>query len=158
MHKHILIPTDGSELSRKAIQYGIALAKSVNAHVTGITVSAPFHAFAAEDLLSDSPELYRKRRVVATAKYLDEVKQTAAEAGVRCEVKHAEHEYPYKAILEAANDRACDLIVMASHGRRGLSAIVLGSETVKVLTHSNIPVLVYRDTAPILFPQYFAAS
>jgi len=77
---------------------------------------------------------------------------------VSCEVVHVEHEHPYKAIIDVANTKACDVIVMASHGRRGLSAIVLGSETLKVLTHSTIPVLVYRGSRAGLSSPYFAAS
>src|SRR6516225_2692660 len=134
MHTHILIPTDGSDLSDEAIQYGTALAKAVNAKVTGVTVFTPFH------FLSVEPEM------VADA------------AGVSCEVVHVEHEHPYKAIIDVANNKACDLIVMASHGRRGISAIVLGSETLKVLTHSTIPVLVYRASRAGLSSPYFAAS
>jgi len=93
----------------------------------------------------------------AAANWLAYVKDVAAAAGVNCEVVHAQHEHPYQAIIDTATSRGCDLIVMASHGRRGISAIVLGSETVKVLTHSTIPVLVYRAPRTKL-PPYFAAS
>ena len=92
------------------------------------------------------------------AQRLAKVKEAANTAGVGCEVVHVEHEHPYRAIIDVANTRACDLIVMASHGRRGISAIVLGSETLKVLTHSAIPVLVYRGTRAGLSSPYFAAS
>jgi nucleotide-binding universal stress UspA family protein len=143
MYTHILIPTDGSDLSRKAIRHGIALAKAVNAKVAAVTVSMPFHVFSVEPAtVTDTPETYQKRMATIAAKYLGEV--VAAGAGVSCETVHVEHEHPYQAIIDTANRRGCDLIVMASHGRRGVSAIVLGSETVKVLTHSTIPVLVYR--------------
>ena len=143
MYTHILIPTDGSDLSSKAIRHGIALAKAVNAKVTAVTVSMPFHVFSVEPAtVTDTPETYQKRMAMVAAKYLGEV--VAAAAGVSCETVHVEHEHPYQAIINTANQRGCDLIVMASHGRRGVSAIVLGSETVKVLTHSTIPVLVYR--------------
>ena len=77
-------------------------------------------------------------------KCLDQVKTAALERDVSCDVIYVEHEHPYQAIIDAANNQHCDLIVMASHGRRGISAILLGSVTVKVLTHSTIPVLVYR--------------
>jgi len=143
MYTHILIPTDGSDISRKAIRHGIALAKAVNAKVTAVTVSTPFHVFSVEPaMVTDTPETYQKHMATLAAKYLGEV--AAAAAGVSCETLHVEHEHPYRAIIDTANQRGCDLIVMASHGRRGVSAIVLGSETVKVLTHSTIPVLVYR--------------
>ena len=149
MHRHILLPTDGSELSQKAIDYGMALAKSVNAKVTVLTVSPPFHAFAVEPgIVIDTPEQYGKRMAVLTAKYLNVAKEAALAAGVSCDTMLVEHDQPYLAIIEAAAQKSCDLIVMASHGRRGISAIVLGSEAVKVLTHSTIPVLVYRAPHP----------
>ena len=135
----------GSELSGKAIQHGIALAKSVGAKVTGITVTVPFHIFATDpDTLTDTPASYRTRVAAAAAKYLEQTKNVAAAAGITCDAIPVEHEHPYQAIIDTAKDNGCDLIVMASHGRRGLSALVLGSETVKVLTHSTIPVLVCR--------------
>jgi nucleotide-binding universal stress UspA family protein len=95
-------------------------------------------------MVSDTPESYAKRIIEITTKYLDVVKSAAAASGVSCDVVHVEHEHPYQAIINTAKNSRCDLVVMASHGRRGVSAIVLGSETVKVLTHSAIPVLVYR--------------
>jgi nucleotide-binding universal stress UspA family protein len=145
MYKHILIPTDGSELSRKAIQYGVALAKEAGAKVTAITVSTPFHVLAAEPaMVTDTAASYADRVARNSAKYLAAAKDAAAASGVSYEGVHVEHEHPYRAIIDTATGRSCDLIVMASHGRRGVSAIVLGSETVKVLTHSTIPVLVYR--------------
>jgi nucleotide-binding universal stress UspA family protein len=145
MHRHILIPTDGSDLSQNAIGYGMALAKSVNAKVTVLTVSTPFHTIALESgMVTDTPEQYRKRMAALAAKYLDVAKEGAAAAGVSCETLHLEHDQPYLAIIETAVRNSCDLIVMASHGRRGISAMVLGSETVKVLTHSAVPVLVVR--------------
>ena len=145
MHRHILIPTDGSELSQNAIEYGMALAKAVNAKVTVLTVSVPFQTFMIETgMISDTPEDYRKRTVTLAANYLNAAKEAALAADVVCETVHLEHDQPYLAIIETAAQRSCDLIVMASHGRHGISAVVLGSETVKVLTHSAIPVLVVR--------------
>jgi nucleotide-binding universal stress UspA family protein len=145
MHKHILIPTDGSELSQKAIEYGLALAKSVNAKVTVVTVSAPFYTWGIEPpLTTDFIEEFEKQMKRQSEKYLDSAKELAAAAGVACEMLHIENDQPYLAIIDTAVRKSCDLIVMASHGRRGISAIVLGSETVKVLTHSTIPVLVFR--------------
>jgi nucleotide-binding universal stress UspA family protein len=145
MYKHILIPTDGSELSNKAIRHGVALAKAANAKVTAITVSMPFHVIAAEPaMVTDTPGSYAKRITETTARHLGVVKDAAAASGVACDVVSVEDEHPYRAIIEKAREKGCDLVVMASHGRRGISAIVLGSETVKVLTHTTIPVLVYR--------------
>lgn len=145
MHKHILMPTDGSELSQKAIEYGLALAKSVGAKVTVVTVSPPFQAWAIEPPLTlEIIEEYEKQMRRQSEKYLESAKQLALAAGVMCEVLQVEHDQPYRAIIDTATRKSCDLILMASHGRRGISAIVLGSETVKVLTHSTIPVLVFR--------------
>ena len=145
MYKHILIPTDGSELSNKAVDHGIGLAKALNAKVTAVTVSEPFHIFAVEPgMLTDTPDEYEKRIAALTGKYLKAAKDAATAAGVPCDVVHVEHEHPYETVIDTARKRGCDAIVMASHGRRGVSAIVLGSETVKVLTHSTIPVVVVR--------------
>jgi nucleotide-binding universal stress UspA family protein len=150
MHKHILIPTDGSELSQNAVDYGAALAKSVNAKVTALTVSTPFHTFSVEPgMVTDTPEQYASHVAVLAELHLSSAKRVMAAAGVSCETMHVEHDHPYLAIIETAERSGCDLIVMASHGRRGISAIVLGSETVKVLTHSSIPVLVVRAPQPI---------
>jgi len=144
MYRHILIPTDGSELSKRAVQHGVNLAKSLGAQVTAMTVSTPFQIFAIEPAaVTDTPESYARRMAETAAKYLSAVKDVAA-AAVTCDTVHVEHEHPYQAIIETAKKQGCDAIVMASHGRRGVSAIVLGSETVKVLTHSTIPVLIYR--------------
>ncbi len=147
MYKHILIPTDGSDLSKDAVTYGMSLAKAVNAKVTGITVSPPFAVLAA---VVDTSESYKKRMTTIATEHLEQLKD-AAKAGVTCDTLHVEHAHPFQAIIDAAKMKGCDLIVMASHGRRRLSAIVLGSETVKVLTHSTIPVLVYRESPTKLF-------
>ena len=145
MYKHILIPTDGSELSEHAILQGVGLAQSMNAKVTGITVSATFHAIAIEPLMvTDTPVQYRKDCEALAAKYLAGIEKAAKTAGVPYEGTHVFHDQPYEAIIDMAANKGCDLIVMASHGRRGMKALVLGSETTKVLTHSKIPVLVLR--------------
>ena len=145
MHRHILIPTDGSALSQAAVEYGSALAKSVGAKVTLLTVSAPFHVVAVEPrMVTDTAEQYAKQVAAQANKYLDAAKEVALAAGVSCETVCVEHDHPYLAIIETAAMKSCDLIVMASHGRRGISAVVLGSETSKVLTHSSTPVLVVR--------------
>jgi nucleotide-binding universal stress UspA family protein len=145
MYKHILIPTDGSELSKKAVDHGIGLAKALNAKVTAVTVSEPFHIFAVEPgMLTDTPDEYEKRIAALAGKYLKAAKDACTAAGVPCDAVHVEHEHPYETIIDTARKIGCDAIVMASHGRRGVSAIVLGSETVKVLTHSTIPVVVVR--------------
>ena len=143
MYKHILIPTDGSELSQKAVDQGIGLAKALNGKVTAVTVSEPFHIFAVDaSMVSDTPDEYKKRTAALASKYLQAAKDAATAAGVPCDVVHVEHEHPYEAIIDTARKKGCDAIVMASHGRRGVSAIVLGSETVK--SHSSTPVVVVR--------------
>ena len=143
MYKHILIPTDGSELSQKAVDQGIGLAKALNGKVTAVTVSEPFHIFAVDaSMVSDTPDEYKKRTAALASKYLQAAKDAATAAGVPCDVVHVEHEHPYEAIIDTARKKGCDAIVMASHGRRGVSAIVLGSETVQ--SHSSTPVVVVR--------------
>ena len=145
MYRHILVPTDGSELSNRAIEYAAALAKAVNAKLTVLTVTIPYYGFAVEpELVTIGFEEYQKNSTKLAMHDLDVAKDIAAAAQVPCDVVHEEHPQPYQAIIDAAKVRGCDLIVMASHGRRGVAAIVLGSETVKVLTHSAIPVLVVR--------------
>src|SRR5271166_5720072 len=110
-------------------------------------------------MAADTLDSYTERVSIVAAKLLARVEDAAAAAGVACDVVHDQHEHPYQAIIDTTITRGCDLIVMASHGRRGISAIVLGSETVKVLTHSIIPVLVYREPrAKLKLPPYFAAS
>jgi nucleotide-binding universal stress UspA family protein len=145
MYKRILLPTDGSALSAAAIAQGVALAKSVGAKVVGMTVVVPFHTFALDPMMvADTRESYKKDSEELAAKYLGAVKTAAGTAGVPCEIKRVDADHPYEGIINTARTAGCDLIVMASHGRKGASALVLGSETVKVLTHSKIPVLVCR--------------
>ncbi len=145
MFKHILLPTDGSDLSRKAVLYGVQLAKECKSRVTGLTLIEPYHVAAMDAVLVsiDEGEYEAESRRMAE-RALEQVSMAADAAGVPCDTIHEVHEQPYRAIIDAAHAKACDLIVMASHGRRGVAALLLGSETVKVLTHSTIPVLVYR--------------
>jgi nucleotide-binding universal stress UspA family protein len=145
MFKHILIPTDGSDLSRKAILYGVQLAKESEAKVTGLTVAEPYRAATMDTVLIPIDEGdYEEQSRVLSERAMEQVKMAAQAAGVPCETVREVHDQPYRAIIDAAQTLGCDLIVMASHGRRGISALLLGSETAKVLTHSTIPVLVYR--------------
>ncbi len=138
MYTHILIPTDGSELAGKAVRHGSALAKQIGAKVTMLTVLAP-------PMITTDREMIEIRKA-SMQKQAEEIlgAVTKQAAGIACETIQVEHDRPYQAIIDTADSKGCDLIVMASHGRRGISAIVLGSETVKVLTHCKIPVLVYR--------------
>jgi nucleotide-binding universal stress UspA family protein len=145
LFKNILVATDGSDLAAKAVEQGILFAKEIGAKVTAVTVTEPFHVLSLKpSQLEYTPIEYKKHAGAHAEKVLGTVSTAAKSAGVTCEALHVEHEHVYQAITDAATARNCDLIVMASHGRRGVSAVVLGSETVKVLTHSKIPVLVYR--------------
>jgi nucleotide-binding universal stress UspA family protein len=147
MYKHILIPTDGSELSLKAVEHGVSLAKTTGAKVTSITVVSPVLLFNLDPGQFKEPSEewgYKPQLERFANKCLDQVKSVALEKGVTCNVMYVEHDQPYQAIIDAAENERCDLICMASHGRGGLAAVVLGSQTVKVLTHSKIPVLVCR--------------
>ena len=145
MYANILIPTDGSKLAGKAVQHGITLAGRIGAKITALTVLPPFHTFTTDtQMIEDTPAQYEARMKKHAELTLGAAAHAAQAAGVACETIQVEHEHPYQAIIDTADSKGCDLIVMASHGRRGISAIVLGSETVKVLTHCKIPVLVYR--------------
>jgi nucleotide-binding universal stress UspA family protein len=156
MYQHILIATDGSDLSDKAIEHGLGLAKALAAKVTIVTVTAPFSPYAVGiGMEAGGAELYREQAARLATEYLDRASKAATAAGIDCKVVHVEHPEPHRAIIRAAEQNGCDAILMASHGRRGLSAIVLGSETVKVLTHCGVPVIVYREQTPHAF---FAAS
>ena len=147
MYKHILLPTDGSPLSARAVAAGVKLAKAVGARVTGVFgAPAPprlvYARFGRVGYLTLEPRAALIER--AAARYLGVIEKAAKSAGVPCECVRITSDFPADVILQTATKRRCDLIVMASHGRRGLSAVLLGSETQKVLTHAKLPVLVYR--------------
>ena len=147
MFKHILIPTDGSELSRVTAQRGVSFAKEIGAKVTVFFAKPEYPiAYFGEGALIDTttPEKFSELADQQASEYLSEVEAQCAAAGVDCATATAASDIPYEAIIEAAERSGCDLIFMASHGRRGISGLLLGSETQKVLTHSRIPVLVYR--------------
>jgi nucleotide-binding universal stress UspA family protein len=145
MFKHLLIPTDGSDLSRKALLYGVQLAKESNARVTALTVRPPY-VIGSMDMIGvvGSQDEFEAETQRYADYALTQAKMAGEAAGVRIDAVQDVGDQPYRAIIECAKANDCDLIVMASHGRRGVSALLLGSETVKVLTHSNVPVLVYR--------------
>src|SRR5262245_14622183 len=140
MYQHILIPTDGSELAERAVTHGLSLAKFAGAKVTVIIVEEPISAWETAGAVVAYAQLAEHFKQHA-ASALDRAANAAKRAGVPCETIQV-LDVPYKAIIAAATDRGCDLIVMASHGRSGLSAMVLGSVTNKVLTHTKTPVLV----------------
>lgn len=145
MFKHILLPTDGSELSEAAIHKGIQFAKSINAKVTGFHVILPFHVFTVQtEMLEDTKEQYERQSKLHAEQFLGAIKQAAEKAGVNCNTDSVTSDHPYEMIIKAAEKNGCDLIMMASHGRRGMQGLLIGSETQKVLTHTKIPVLVLR--------------
>ena len=145
MFQHLLIATDGSHLADDAGRKAVGLAKALGARVTAMTVSLPYRVFtAAYVMVSDTEDVYNEECRNGASRYLAVIKEAAASAGVAYDELHLFHDQSYAAIIEAAEKRGCDLICMASHGRTGLTALVVGSVTMKVLTHSRIPVLVWR--------------
>jgi nucleotide-binding universal stress UspA family protein len=145
MYKHILLPTDGSELSATAVRDGVRFAKEIGARVTALHVTPPFHSTEL------SPSAYAQhihehdaKAKESAQRALGAVADVARAAGVPCTTEHRVSHSPYEAIIALAAEAGCDLIFMASHGRRGVAALLLGSETNKVLTHCKIPVLVTR--------------
>lgn len=144
MFKKILLPTDGSELSAKAVQGAIAMARALGASVVGMTVVEPYSYSTLSEYRPETLEAFEARNAQAAEQRLAPLVQAAKDAGVPVETVTVKSFSPYEAIIDTARKHGCDVIFMASHGRRGLSAVLLGSETQKVLTHSTIPVLVYR--------------
>ena len=145
MFKHLLLPTDGSEASQATLLEGVRLAKELNARITGISVVPEFHVLTFNTMMiEDTREVFIAESRSQALKYLAVLNQAANESGVPCETEVVLGDHPYEAILQACESKGCDLIVMASHGRRGVQALLIGSETQKVLTHSKVPVLVYR--------------
>jgi nucleotide-binding universal stress UspA family protein len=146
MYRNILIATDGSALAEKAVMHGLSLAKSVGANVIALIVEAPFNVYNVPESkigqMSEAFAQHAEHIKKHAVKVLDLVAEAAKATGVPCETAQVEHDHPYQAIISTAKDRGCDLIVMASHGRSGISAVLLGSVTNKVLTHTKIPVLV----------------
>ena len=144
MYKHILIATDGSELAGKAVATGLALATQLKSKVTAVTATEPWTAMVTGEAGFAFPvEEYEKGAAESAARILSEVTTAAKAQDVACETVRV-NDFAAEGIIETAKARGCDLIVMASHGRRGISALVIGSETMKVLTHSKLPVLIYR--------------
>jgi nucleotide-binding universal stress UspA family protein len=146
MFKNILIPTDGSELSQRAVHMAVSLAKLHHARLTGIHVIPDYHLLIAYEGAFDpvTEERIEEEAKARAENYLAFVSRCAQDAGVPCDTVCETSDHPHDAILKAADARHCDLIVMTSHGRKGLAAVLLGSETRKVLTHTRIPVLVVR--------------
>ena len=145
MFKHLLVPTDGSPASEAAIQKSIEFAKLINARVTGLHVIPVFQVFTYQtEMLEDTREQFDEENRVHAAQFLAFIERAAREAGVACNTVSVKSEHPYEAIIQMADDQGCDLIAMASHGRKGVKGFLLGSETQKVLVHTQKPVLVFR--------------
>jgi len=142
MFKHILVPTDGSKLSERAIKNSVRMAKTNNARITALTVIPKFHTFGVA--LESTRDEYEAQVSAHAQCFVDFAHKVAAAAGVDCDSVKVVSDQPYKEIVKAAQKKGCDLILMASHGRRGIEGFLIGSETQKVLTHSTVPVLVYR--------------
>ena len=148
MFKHILVPTDGSELSINAITHAVSFAREAGARITFFCAIQPTpKMYYGMGSIFDAhmPVTFRETMQNTTQDILDAAEKLALEAGVECSKAMLVSEEPYEAIIEAAKQHGCDLIFMASHGRRGITGLLLGSETQKVLTHSTIPVLVHRS-------------
>ena len=147
MFKHILVPTDGSDLSKETARRAVSFAKEAGARITAFFAKPEYPvSYYGEGALIDptTPEKFAELAEQQAQETLDFVAELCTSAGVEVHKLSLTSDVPYQAIIDAATQAGCDLIFMASHGRRGFSALLLGSETNKVLTHSKIPVLVYR--------------
>jgi len=144
MFKRILVPTDGSELTQKAVATAIGLAKAVGATLNTLSVKEPFPYSAISEMQPVPPQEFFDAQERIAGERVNAVREACNAAGQACEAYTVEAVHPWEAIIEHAKSNGCDLIVMSSHGRRGVTALLLGSETQKVLTHSAIPVLVVR--------------
>lgn len=145
MFKHILLPTDGSEVSLRGVQLGIGLARSCGAGVYVLHVIPPFHTFTyVAEMLAATEATYMEGAVERAEHYVADVRDLAAKAGVACDGGHVVGDAPGDWIVREAQRHQCDLIVMASHGWSGITKLLLGSETQRVLQTSPVPVLVCR--------------
>jgi len=144
MFNHILIPTDGSELSNRALDAAADFAKSLGAKILAITVIEPYSYTNLSEYRPESIDQYDNRIKEVAQERLTAAKERIEAKGVPCDIQAFKSFSPSDAIIDAAVSNQCDLIFMASHGREGLAAVLLGSETQKVLTHSKIPVMVFR--------------
>lgn len=144
MYKRILVPTDGSEITAKAVQSAIGLARLAGAELLTIAVKEPFPYSAISEMQPVPPqEFYDAQERIAAAR-VKTVIDAAEAAGLKCQGHTVEALHPWEAIIDHAKAQDCDLLVMASHGRRGIAALMLGSETQRVLIHTTLPVLVVR--------------
>lgn len=144
MYRHILIATDGSEIADRAVEHGVSLAKSLGAKVTLVTVTGPPPGMAHPQVAAHIPEIMRQVAKVAEH-HLATARAIAERLGMAADTVHVENEQPYEGIIETAHNRGADLVVIGSHGWGALKSLLLGSVTLKVLTHCTVPVLVHRD-------------
>ena len=145
MYSHILIATDGSPLAAKAVTQGLALAKALGARATAVTVTEPWATMAPPEVLNEPfVQEFERAASEGAKRILDSAQAEAKAAGVGCSLLHVRDRFPAEGILEAAASGRADLIVMASHGRRGVARFLLGSQASEVLTHSRVPVLIVR--------------
>lgn len=148
MYSHILVPTDGSELSINAAHQAIELAKLCKARMTAILVSPTYRQLQQDGFIVPTSNTVRERWEEQMAeraqKVLDGICAAAAKSGVQCDSVHVFGDSPYEAIIDTANKKGCDMIAMGSHGHGGVKQLFLGSETSRVLSHTKIPVMVYR--------------
>lgn len=145
MYQHILLPTDGSPLSTQALAQGLALARHLDAQVTILAVVEPFFVFSASpEHIGETREAYERHARTQAQQLLHDAQAQADALGVRAQIKLTGSAHPDQAIIDAATQTGADLIAMASHGRRGVQSLLLGSVTQRVLTHCSVPVLVFR--------------
>ena len=145
MYKHIVVATDGSKIASNAVTQAVALSKAVGAKLTAVMVTEPYEAVAFTETMSViDPSVYKKHCDEHAKEVLAGVVDIAKAAGVTCDAVHQDNHWPYAGIIAAAENSGADLIVVGSHGRRGFEALLLGSQAVKLLTHTKIPTLVVR--------------
>jgi nucleotide-binding universal stress UspA family protein len=145
MYKHLLIAIDNSDLARKALAQGLSLAKAIGARITVVSVTESWSTMAPPEVLKEPfVQEFEQAAVESAKRILDGAAAAAKEAGVDCSTLHVPDQFPAEGILEAAASTKCDLIVMASHGRRGLKKLLLGSQASEVVAQSKVPVLVCR--------------
>jgi nucleotide-binding universal stress UspA family protein len=145
MYKHLLIATDGSDLAKKAVDQGLGLAKVLNAKATIVNVTEPWMVSAPDEVAAQFPvEEYENAATANASRILKDVADAAALDGIVCETVHVKNQFAAEAIVHTAKARGCDLIVMASHGHRGLMQLVLGSQANRVVAQSSVPVLICR--------------
>ena len=145
MFRHLLVPTDGSPLSAKAAQAAVNFAREVGARVTALSVAEPFpYSALSESAFLPDQTRFEKQLQDHARRFVDDVAELAAAAGVPCDTRVALSFSPYEEIVRTAEELGCDAVFMASHGRKGLNRLFVGSETQKVLAHTALPVMVFR--------------